>query len=196
MKTTTLGCDDTVNKNDAQLDALYLASAASAGWRADSFRVVVVITDSPFWEGAGYSAGSIYANRTDVLGALINANVLPIVLAPSTVTTGYNSLFTSLNFGLFGVISADYSNVLTVAYAQIQAMMKLLTTSVSQDTYGFVTSVTAKQSFTLPANKTSTVTLKYPSVSLDSIPNYPEIIVTAMGWGTATVVAQGSFLLL
>lgn len=189
-----LGCDDSASKLDSQLDALYLASAASVGWRADAFHIAVVITDSASQEGAGYSSGSVYANRLDTMDALIQANVLPLILAPSGFKSSYETFLNKFGFGLFTAIATDYSTVFTVANTQIGNLMKQLSTSVNQDTYGFVTSVSKKETgITFPANKIGTVNMKYPNVALDTIPNYPEIGITMMGWGTATIVAQGSF---
>ena len=196
FKQTALGCDDTVSKNDAQLDALYGATSASVGWRSDAFRVVILVTDSPFWEGAGYASGSLYANRSDVLNVLINANIVPLILPTSAVLSVYTSLITSFNnIGAASVVSSDFSNVYTVAASQLSTLFKALSTVVVQDQYGFVSSVSAKQTVTTPVNASSAVAIKFPQAYINqTFSTYPIVVVTMMGWGTANIIAQGKFL--
>lgn len=194
MKTTSLGCDDTVSRNDAQLDALLSATSSAVGWRTDAFRVVILITDSPFWEGTGGTSGSVYANRTDVYNALVASNIIPVLLSSTTAAqTQYTSLINSFGFGVALSTATDFNNAYTVALAQISTLFKTLWTVVAQDNYGFVRSVTAVQTVTPPTTRTSTATLLYPQTFLNQIPTFPNILVTMMGWGTANIVAQGIF---
>lgn len=191
MKTTSLGCDDTVSKNDAQLDALVQSASAGIGWRSDAYKVVIVITDSTFWEGS--STNTVYNTRADVLASLVGNNIQPIILCPSGVLSVYTSLINSLGFGLAVSINSDYSTALSTAYNQIVAILKVSAVVVAQDTYGFVTGGLGRTSITPPTSRVNAVTMRYPAVNLDTVANYPEIVVTSMGWGSSTIVAQGIY---
>jgi hypothetical protein len=172
---------------------LYGATSASVGWRADAFHVVILVTDSPFWEGAGYATGSLYANRADVLTALINANIVPLILPTSAAITTYTALITSFNnIGLASVIASDFSNVYSTAVTQLSVLFKALSTVVVQDQYGFASSVSAKQTVTPPLNASSAVGIKFNQAYISTtFTTYPSVQVTMMGWGTATIIAQG-----
>jgi hypothetical protein len=128
-----------------------------------------------------------------VLAAFTAANILPIILTPSTVQSVYTSLISSLGFGMTTGISADYSNVYSVAVTQLQAMFKYLWTSVQQDTYGFVQSVSAAQSLSPPSNVTSLVNMQFPTAYLNQFTSFPTIIIDTMGWGSTSIIAEGIF---
>lgn len=192
MKTTFLGCDDTVSRNDGQLDALLSATSSSVGWRTDSFRVVVLITDSPFWEGTGGTTGSVYANRSDVYTALVTANIIPLLLSTTAASTQYTNLISSFTFGVSATVATHFSNPYTVALSQMSTLFKTVWTVVAQDNYGFVRSVTAVKTVTPPTTRTSTATVLFPQTFLDRIPTFPNILLTVMGWGSSNIVAQGT----
>lgn len=174
------------------MDALVLASAASTGWRSDAYKIVILITDSTFWDGQ-----TVYNSKEDAKAALVASNIVPVFLTTTSPASTYNSLVNTLGFGIATTVQSDYSNVFTTSYSQILAALKVLSVTVAQDTYGIVTSVgTARQTVNLPSSVVSSIQIKYPSTNLDSIENYPEIGITMMGWGSSTIVAQGNILFL
>lgn len=196
MRSTTLGCNDNDSKNDSQMDSIILATAANVGWRSDAYKVMVIITDSPFWDGTNG-----YSSRADARAALTASNIIPIFISSASSST-YSSLVSEYQFGFSASASADFSTALTQAYNQIEDSLKVLSTIVAEDTYGFVSKVdSSRETFSrLPSTRTNTVEMRYPSGSgaaaLDTIENYPEIKISTMGWGISTVVAQGPHSLL
>lgn len=170
------------------MDALVLATAANVGWRSDAYKVVVVVTDSTFWDGTNG-----YNSRADARAALAANNIIPIFIA-SGVSSTYANLVSDYRFGFSASVYSDFSNALTQAYNQIENSFKTLSTIVAEDTYGFVSDVDSsrKTISRLPSTQSNTVEMKYPSgAALDSLENYPEIKISTMGWGISTVVAQG-----
>lgn len=48
-----------------------------------------------------FCEGGVYAQRATAKAAMLAANVVPVVITTSTLTSDYNALFSSIGFGAY-----------------------------------------------------------------------------------------------
>lgn len=165
------------------MNALGLAAQLSVGWRAGSYRMVVVITDI---------ADPKNPALTPIRNNLLDLNIVPVFISPAS-SPYYTTAVSSLGFGIANSTLADYSDVYTAAFSSVQAAFASIWTVINSrtDTYGFATGVSSIQSgLVVPANRTTYVDVKYNQAYQLYSPN--SFTLNQMGWGTTKITAIGT----
>lgn len=121
------------DSDGAQFSALVAsATHANVGWRAGSRRVVLLVTGGSFHENgdavaAGHDAADEYPSVADVGRALVDAELVPIIVAPTAVASDYLALVGALGFGAAGTIAVDAGDIGEVVAALLSEVRGHLT---------------------------------------------------------------------
>jgi hypothetical protein len=165
----------------SQLGAVISAANSPAGWRADAFKVIIVITESMFGEGG------TYAVRADVRTALLNLNAVPIFITPSTVQAAYAQLTSDIGFGVSSTMLSSWSNAYSLAFTSLRSALATIW-AIPNDPQNLVQSIiTPASGIIAPAVGIVNVTLMNANQSLTSL---SDITVRIIGWGIATITPQ------
>lgn len=138
------------------LVALQSATATASGWRSDAYKVMVLFTTSAYTEGGSF--GTSAALRT----ALVGANIVPIIVNPSTTSSAYATLMSTLGFGYANVMQSSWSDAYSQAQKGVYSSINTMWTVVATDTQGFTTGVIPTTAVTRPSSNIAYVNMMYP----------------------------------